>query len=82
MTPAIRRRRGGIGDDALRQSTLHKEATEITPVVAKPAHGSAWARKLHAMFAPIRAGALQMSEAEIDAEVDAAVAEVRAQTDS
>lgn len=79
--PSEFRHRLGIGDDALLQLTLHEGTLVIVPVVANPVHGSAWARELYAMFAPIRTDAREMSEAEIDAEIDAAVAEVRARTD-
>jgi AbrB family looped-hinge helix DNA binding protein len=79
--PAEFRRRLGIDDDTLLQLTLHEGKIEITPVVVTPVASTAWARELYAMFAPIREEAQTMDEAEIDAVIDEAIDEVRAQQD-
>ncbi|NJN98151.1 MAG: AbrB/MazE/SpoVT family DNA-binding domain-containing protein [Anaerolineales bacterium] len=77
--PAEFRRRLGITDDSLLQLTLHDDRIEITPVVTRPASGKSWAQELYALFAPVRAEAEAMDEAEIDALIDEAVNEVRSQ---
>jgi AbrB family looped-hinge helix DNA binding protein len=77
--PAEFRRRLGIGDDTLLQLTLHEGKIEILPMVATPAVGKAWARELYETFAPVRKGAQAMEKAEIDALIDEAIDEVRAQ---
>lgn len=75
--PSEFRGRLGIGDDAQMQLMLREGTIVVVPVVANPAQGSAWARELYAMFAPIRTVAAEMNEAEINSEIDAAVAAVR-----
>ena len=75
--PAEFRRRLGIDDDTLLQLTLHEDKIEIVPVVTAPAVGKCWAKELYEMFAPVRADAQAMNEAEIDSLID----EVRAQRD-
>ena len=77
--PAEFRRRLGIGDDTLLQLTLHQGKIEMAPVGATPVAGRVWAREPYAMFAPVRREARTMDEAEIDALIDEAVAEVRTQ---
>lgn len=77
--PAEFRRRLGINDDTLLQLTLYEDKIEIVPVVTKPVAGMAWARKLYAMFAPIRQEAQTMDEAEIDTLIEEAVDKVRSQ---
>jgi len=79
--PAEFRRRLGIDDDTLLRLTLHGDKIEIVPVVNAPAAGKAWAKELYEMFAPVRAEAQAMDEAEIDALIDEAIDEVRAQRD-
>ena len=79
--PAEFRRRLGIDDDTLLQLTLHEDKIEIVPVVTAPAAGKAWAKELYEMYAPVRAEAQEMDEAEIDALIDEAIDEVRAQRD-
>jgi AbrB family looped-hinge helix DNA binding protein len=78
--PAEFRRQLGIAEDTLLQLTLREGKIEITPVVAKPISSKSWAQELYAQFAPVRATAQAMAEAEIDALIDEAVAEVRSQT--
>jgi AbrB family looped-hinge helix DNA binding protein len=78
--PAEFRRRLGITDDSLLQLTLREDKIEITPVVTRPISGKSWAQELYAMFAPVRVEAEAMAEAEIDALIDEAVAEVRSQS--
>jgi AbrB family looped-hinge helix DNA binding protein len=79
--PAEFRRRLGIDDDTLLQLTLREDRIEITPVAVTPVASTAWARELYTMFAPIREKARTMDEAEIDAAIDEAIDEVRAQQD-
>ena len=79
--PAEFRRRLGIDEDTLLQLTLHADRIEIVPVVATPAVGKSWAKELYEMFAPIRREAQAMDEAEIDALIDEAIEEVRAERD-
>ncbi len=79
--PAEFRRRLGIDDDTMLQLILHEDKIEIVPVVTAPAAGKVWAKELYEMFAPVRAETQTMDEAEIDALIDEAVDEVRAQRD-
>ena len=79
--PAEFRRRLGIDDDTLLQLTLREDRIEILPVVTTPAVDKAWAKELYEMFAPVRAKAQAMDEAEVDALIDEAINEVRAQRD-
>jgi AbrB family looped-hinge helix DNA binding protein len=79
--PAEFRRRLGIDDDTLLQLTLHEDRIEVIPVVTTPAVGKGWARELYEMFASVRQEAQTMGEAEIDALIDEAIDEVRAQGD-
>jgi len=76
--PTEFRRRLGIGDDSLLRLTLRRGVIEIEPVVAMPAAGNEWARELYRQFGDVRREATELSEAEIDARIDEAVAEVRA----
>ena len=77
--PAEFRRRLGIDDDTLLQLTLHEDRIEVIPVVTTPAVGRA--KELYEMFASVREKAQTMDEAEIDALIDEAIDEVRAQGD-
>lgn len=77
--PAEFRRHLGIGDDTLLQMTLREGKIEIVPVAATPIAGTAWARELYAMFAPVRREAQAMDEAEVDVLIDEGIAEVRSQ---
>ena len=77
--PAEFRRRLGIDEDTLLQLTLHADRIEIVPVVTTPAVGKSWAKELYEMFAPVRREAQAMDEAEIDALIDDAIEEVRAE---
>jgi AbrB family looped-hinge helix DNA binding protein len=79
--PAEFRRRLGIDDDTLLQLTLHEDRIEVIPVVTTPAVGKGWAKELYEMFASVREKAQTMGEAEIDALIDEAIDEVRAQGD-
>lgn len=76
--PLEYRRRLGIGDDTLLEISLLKDSIEIRPMVARPAAGSDWARKLYAEFAPVRDAASGMSEREIDSAIGEAIEETRA----
>ncbi|MFN8459047.1 MAG: AbrB/MazE/SpoVT family DNA-binding domain-containing protein [Anaerolineae bacterium] len=77
--PAEFRRRLGITDDSLLQLTLRDDKIEIMPVVARPVSSKTWAQELYAIFAPVRAEAEMMTEAEIDVLIDEAIKEVRSQ---
>lgn len=76
------RRKLGIKDDSLLQLTLHEDRIEVEPVIAQPAKGSAWARELYEMFAPVRADLAALSEDEINALIDEALSEVRVEQDA
>jgi AbrB family looped-hinge helix DNA binding protein len=79
--PARFRNQLGIDDDSILELTLAEDRIEIRPLVAKPAAGSGWVRELYERFAPIRAGAEELPEDEIDHAIDDAVNEVRARRD-
>jgi AbrB family looped-hinge helix DNA binding protein len=79
--PAEFRRRLGIDDDSLLQVTLEDGELRMKPLqtaerVAPPA-GSQWLRELYEQFAVVRAAAAALSEDEINADIDQAIAEVR-----
>jgi hypothetical protein len=59
--------------------TLREGKIEIVPVTATPIAGTAWARELYAVFAPVRRKARAMDVAEVDALIDEGIAEVRSQ---
>lgn len=66
------------GQIRLKDAVALPEGAQVYVVVtpqAKP--GALWARELYEMFAPARAEAAQYSEAEVDADIDAAVTAVR-----
>ena len=76
--PAEFRRRLGIEDDSLLQVTLDKDELRIKPVqIRERAAGSPWLMELYEQFAPSRAEAARYSEAEINADIDQAIAQVR-----
>jgi hypothetical protein len=51
----------------------------VIPETETESTGSPWVRELYAMFASVREDAAQYSVAEIDADIDAAVAAARGQ---
>lgn len=80
--PAAFRRQLGITDETLLQVTLVEGELHIKPVqVAETAHGSPWLEELYSYFAPVREEILErgISEQEVDADIDAAIAATRAQ---
>jgi bifunctional DNA-binding transcriptional regulator/antitoxin component of YhaV-PrlF toxin-antitoxin module len=67
-----------ITPDTLLQITLVGRELRIRPVkVAERTAGAAWARDLYKVFAPVRKEAEKYSEAEVDADIDKAVAAAR-----
>ena len=80
--PAAFRRELGIGDDTLLRMTLADGELRIKPVeVTEPTKGSPWLRELYEYFAPVREEILArgISEEEVNADIDAAIAAVRAE---
>ena len=79
--PAAFRRQLGITDETLLQVTLAEGELHIKPVrVSETAQGSPWLRELYEHFAPVRQEILErgISEAEVNADIDAAIEAVRA----
>jgi len=77
--PAAFRDALGIGDDTLLRVTLVEGEVRIAPVhPAQGQSGSEWMRDLYALFEPVRGETGQIDEAAVNAEVDAAIREVRA----
>ena len=80
--PAAFRRELGIGEDTMLRMTLVDGELHIKPVeVSEPTKGSPWLRELYEYFAPVREDILArgISEEEVNADIDAAIAEVRAE---
>ena len=80
--PAAFRRELGIGDDTLLSMTLADGELRIKPVeVTEPSKGSPGLRALYEYFAPVREEILArgISQEEVFADIDAAIAEVRAE---
>ena len=80
--PAAFRKELGIGDDSMLRMTLVDGELRIKPVqVTEAAKGSPWLRELYEYFAPVREEILRrgISEEEVNADIDAAIAEVRAE---
>jgi bifunctional DNA-binding transcriptional regulator/antitoxin component of YhaV-PrlF toxin-antitoxin module len=80
--PAAFRRELGIGDDTMLRMTLAEGELRIKPVqIAEPGAGSPGLRALYEYFAPVREDILRrgISEEEVNADIDAAIAEVRAE---
>jgi bifunctional DNA-binding transcriptional regulator/antitoxin component of YhaV-PrlF toxin-antitoxin module len=80
--PAAFRKALGITDETpLRMSIVDGEL-RIKPVrVAESSQGSPWLRELYEYFAPVREEILRrgISEEEVNADIDAAIAAVRAE---
>ena len=79
--PAAFRERLGIEENSLLQLTLVGDELRIKKLaVRETAQGSPWLRELYEYFAPVREEAIERgySEEEINADIDAALAEVRA----
>jgi bifunctional DNA-binding transcriptional regulator/antitoxin component of YhaV-PrlF toxin-antitoxin module len=80
--PAEFRKRMGIDDETLLKLTLDGTELHVVPVrVAERDEGSDWLKKLYDYYAPVRAEILArgISEEEVNADIDAAIAEVRAE---
>jgi bifunctional DNA-binding transcriptional regulator/antitoxin component of YhaV-PrlF toxin-antitoxin module len=80
--PAAFRRELGIGDDNMLRMTLADGELRIKPVeVSEPSKGSPGLRALYEYFAPVREEILArgISQEEVFADIDAAIAEVRAE---
>jgi bifunctional DNA-binding transcriptional regulator/antitoxin component of YhaV-PrlF toxin-antitoxin module len=80
--PAAFRRELGIGDDTMLRMTLADGELRIKPVeVSEPSKGSPGLRALYEYFAPVREEILArgISQEEVFADIDAAIAEVRAE---
>lgn len=80
--PAAFRKQLGITDETLLQVTLAGGELHIKPVrVAETAQGSPWLKELYEHFAPARTEILEreIPEEEVNADIDAAVAAVRAE---
>ncbi|MBA3346398.1 MAG: AbrB/MazE/SpoVT family DNA-binding domain-containing protein [Gemmatimonadales bacterium] len=78
--PAEFRKRLGITRESMLRLTLDDRGLHISPVhVAETSAGSPWLRELYEMFAPVREEILArgISEEEVNADIDAAVAAVR-----
>jgi bifunctional DNA-binding transcriptional regulator/antitoxin component of YhaV-PrlF toxin-antitoxin module len=80
--PAAFRRELGIGDDTMLRMTLADGELRIKPVeLSEPSKGSPGLRALYEYFAPVREEILArgISQEEVFADIDAAIAEVRAE---
>jgi len=67
-----------IDEHTLLQIELVGSELHIRPVkVAKSEAGSAWARELYELYAPVREEAAKYSEKQVNADIDKAVAIVR-----
>ncbi len=79
--PVEFRRQLGLTEQSLLQMTLVDGELRIRPVqVSQTAAGSPWFKELYDLFAPVREEILAagISEEEVNADIDAAIAEVRA----
>jgi bifunctional DNA-binding transcriptional regulator/antitoxin component of YhaV-PrlF toxin-antitoxin module len=80
--PVAFRKELGIGDDTMLRMTLADGELRIKPVeVSEPSKGSPGLRALYEYFAPVREEILArgISQEEVFADIDAAIAEVRAE---
>jgi len=80
--PAAFRKELGIGDNTMLRMTLADGELHIKPVeVSEPTKGSPGLRALYEYFAPVREEILArgISQEELYADIDAAIAEVRAE---
>jgi len=76
--PAEFRSKLRISGHTLLRVTLAGQELRIRPVhVTEAAPGSAWARELYDLFAPVRKAAVRRSKRELDSDIDRAVAAVR-----
>jgi bifunctional DNA-binding transcriptional regulator/antitoxin component of YhaV-PrlF toxin-antitoxin module len=80
--PAAFRKELGINGETMLRMTLVDGELRIKPVQMTDApKGSPWLRELYEYFAPVREDILRrgISEEEVNADIDAAIAEVRAE---
>ena len=81
--PAAFRKELGIGDETMLRMTLVQGELRIRPVqiADEPGEGSPGLRALYEYFAPVREEILArgISQEELHADIDAAIAEVRAE---
>lgn len=80
--PVAFRKELGIGDETMLRVTLVDGELRIKPIqVAEAPTGSPWLRELYEYFAPVREEILRqgISQEELFADIDAAIAEVRAE---
>ena len=80
--PAAFRKELGIDDDTMLRMTLVDGELRIKPVrMTEESEGSPGLRALYELFAPVREEILRrgITEEEINADIDAAIAEVRAE---
>jgi bifunctional DNA-binding transcriptional regulator/antitoxin component of YhaV-PrlF toxin-antitoxin module len=80
--PAAFRKELGIGDDTMLRMTLRDGELRIKPVqIVEPSVGSPGLRALYEYFAPVREDIMRrgISDEEVNADIDAAIAEVRAE---
>jgi bifunctional DNA-binding transcriptional regulator/antitoxin component of YhaV-PrlF toxin-antitoxin module len=77
--PVEFRRQMQIDENTLLQIVLDGNELRIRTmkVSTKTPQGSAWARDLYEMFTPVRETVVGHSEAEVDADIDKAIAAVR-----
>jgi AbrB family looped-hinge helix DNA binding protein len=83
--PVEFRRELGIDEESLLRVTLENGELHIKPVqVVAERKGSAWFRELYELYAPTRQDIVDrgISEEEVNADIDAAIAEVRAEKQS
>jgi bifunctional DNA-binding transcriptional regulator/antitoxin component of YhaV-PrlF toxin-antitoxin module len=80
--PAAFRKEPGIDEDTMLRMTLVDGELRIKPVqVTETPNGSPWLRELYEYFAPVREDILRrgISEEEVNTDINAAIAEVRAE---
>jgi bifunctional DNA-binding transcriptional regulator/antitoxin component of YhaV-PrlF toxin-antitoxin module len=80
--PAAFRKELGIDAETMLRMTLVDGELRIKPIqVTEAPKGSPWLRELYEYFAPVREEILRrgISEEEVNADIDAAIAEVRAE---
>jgi bifunctional DNA-binding transcriptional regulator/antitoxin component of YhaV-PrlF toxin-antitoxin module len=80
--PVEFRKQLGINEDSLLYMTLEEGELHVKPVeVVAERKGSPWLLELYELYAPTREDILKrgISEEEVNAEIDAAIAEVRAE---
>jgi AbrB family looped-hinge helix DNA binding protein len=79
--PAAFRKELGIDENTMLRVTLSNGELRMTPVrMEESTEGSPWLRELYDYFAPVREEILRrgISEEEVNADIDAAIAAVRA----